>query len=347
MRLNPGLSLVRLTPDTVQIGSGMRSTQLSGCSPEVLAFLDRLQAGIEDGREPDVVRSCGLDPAEARALVSSLEDFLHRHASPAGTGPGHAADVLAQDMATGLAVDHGPVDSRDRAGETLARRHRIGAQVLGLGRTGAAVARSLAAAGIGRLALWDCAEVATEDLGTGYLPADLGRIRSVALARRIDDIGLDPVILPLTTPDRPGPGGDVTVVVTRGAVDLEAVALARAADHALLPVVVRDDDVLVGPWCAPGVAGCPLCVDLAAAASDPLRSIRTDALLAAGAGREDLTLAMAAGSLAARQLLQWVDTGAVTDGAMLHLQASSGRVDTLTVPPHRDCGCGSGAAATG
>jgi hypothetical protein len=209
------------------------------------------------------------------------------------------------------------------------------------------VARCLAAAGIGRLALWDCAEVGAGDLGTGYLPADLGRIRPVALARRIDDVGLDPVILPLTAPTRPGPGGDATVMVTRGAVDLEAVALARAADHPLLPVVVRDDDVLVGPWCAPGVVGCPLCWDLAAAATDPLRSARTDALLAAGAGREDVTLASAAGSLAARQLLQWIDTGTVTDGAMLHLQAGSGRVDTLTVPPHRACACASTTTASG
>jgi hypothetical protein len=347
MRLNPGLSLVRLTPDAVQIGSGTGSTQLSGCSPEVLAFLDRLHSGIEDGREPEVVRSCGLDPAEARTLVSSLDGFLHRHPAPVGTGPGHAADVLAQDVATALAVDHGPVDSRERAAQIVARRRGAGAQVLGLGRAGAAVARSLAAAGVGRLVLWDCAEVATEDLGTGYLPADLGRVRPVALARRIDDVGLDPVVLPLTSPARPGPGGDVTVLVTRGAVDLEAVALARAADHPLLPVVVRDDDVLVGPWCAPGVSGCPLCWDLAAAATDPLRSTRTDALLAAGAGREDLALATAAGALAARQALQWIDTATITDGAMLHLQAASGRVDTLTVPPHRDCGCASGAATPG
>lgn len=341
MRLNPGLTLIRLAPDTVQIGSGTRSTQLSGCTPPMLAFLDRLAAGIEDDREPEAVRSCGLDPAEARTLVATLAGFLHRQASTAPAGPGHAADVLAQDVATALAVEAGPVDSLERAGQVMDRRRRTGVQVVGLGRTGAVVARALAAAGIGRLALWDRAEVGVGDLGTGYLPADLGRIRPVALARRIDDVGLDPVILPLTTPARPGPGGDVTVLVTRGAVDLEAVALARAADHPLLSVVVRDDDVLVGPWCAPGAAGCPQCWDLAAAAADPLRSTRTDALLAAQAGREDVTLATAAGSLAARQVLRWVDAGAVPDGAMLHLQATSGRVDTLAVPAHPDCACSS------
>ncbi|WP_168199768.1 ThiF family adenylyltransferase [Citricoccus sp. SGAir0253] len=339
MRLNPGLSLVRLAEDTVQVGSGSRSTQLSGCTPAVMAFLDRLAAGIPDDGEREAVRTCGLDPAEARELVSMLEGFLHRQSSPPGPGAGHAADVLAQDLAAALAVEPGPVDSAERAADLLDRRRRAGVQVLGLGRTGAAVARSLAAAGIGRLVLWDRAEVATADLGTGYLPGDLGRIRPVALARRIDDVGLDPVVLPLTTPLPPGPGADATVVVTRGAVDPESLALARAADHALLPVVVRDDDVLVGPWCAPAATGCPGCWDLAAAATDPLRPARTEALLAAGAGREDLTLALAAGALAARRVLQWVDTGAVDAGTVLHLQAGTGRVDTLHVPAHPGCAC--------
>ncbi|HEY4615748.1 MAG TPA: hypothetical protein VIG75_09820, partial [Citricoccus sp.] len=146
MRLNPGLSLVRLTDDTVQIGSGARSTQVSGCSPAVLAFLDRLREGIEDGLEPDAVRECGLDPGQARALVSSLGGFLHRHDAPDATGPGHAADVLAQDLARAWAADAGPRDVRRRSAELLARRRRAGVQVLGLGRTGTAVARGLAAA---------------------------------------------------------------------------------------------------------------------------------------------------------------------------------------------------------
>lgn len=348
MRLNPGLSLVRLTDDTVQIGSGARSTQLSGCSPAVLAFLDRLREGIEDGLEPDAVRACGLDPGQARALVSSLEGFLHRHDAQDATGPGHAADVLAQDLARACAADAEPRDVRRRSSEVLTGRRQAGVQVLGLGRTGAVVARGLAAAGIGRLVLWDRQQVRTSDLGTGYLPADLGRSRPVALSRRLDDAGLDPAVLPLTAPDRPGPGGDLTVMVTHGAVDLEAVALARAADHPLLPVIVRDDDTLVGPWCAPGVPGCPLCWDLSAAGGDPLRSRRTQALLSARAGQEDVPDALAAGALAVRQALQWIDQGAAPEGVMLHLRAGSGLVDTLAVIPHRDCACAGwadGAAA--
>ncbi|HEY4615180.1 MAG TPA: hypothetical protein VIG75_06950, partial [Citricoccus sp.] len=91
--------------------------------------------------------------------------------------------------------------------------------------------------------------------------------------------------------------------------------------------------------CAPGVPGCPLCWDLSAAGGDPLRTRRTQALLSVWAGQEDIPDALAAGALAVRQALQWIDQGAAPEGAVLHLRAGSGVVDALTVAPHRDCAC--------
>jgi hypothetical protein len=369
MRLDPGLTLIALAPDTVQIGSGSRSLQVSGCSAAALGYLDLLVAGIPDGQESAAARACGLDPAEARALEASLAPVLRPHAPGSVPGLGHAGDLLAEDLGLSVALavvpsagadtsaaspgpgpiqdSEGDVDLVHAAGpvgvevllaEFLGRRRQAQVQVLGLGRTGAAVARVLASAGIGRLAVWDRVEVAGTDLGTGYLPADLGRSRPVALAHRIDDIGLDTVVLPLTSPARPGPGGDVTVLATRGATDYDFVALARSADHPVLPVVARDDDVLVGPWLVPGRGGCPLCWDLAAQESDPHRAARTAALASRRAGREEVASATAAGALAARQVLRWVDTGTAPAGTVLQLHGDAGQVDTLTVPNHPDCG---------
>jgi hypothetical protein len=375
MRLDPGLTLIALAPDTVQIGSGSRSLQVSGCSAAALGYLDLLVAGIHDGQESAAARACGLDPAEARALEASLAPVLRPHAPGSAPGLGHAGDLLAEDLGLSVAlappagadpsadspdpdsrhdsVGHvdlvhaaGPVGVEVLLAEFLGRRREAQVQVLGLGRTGAAVARVLAAAGIGRLAVWDRVEVSGSDLGTGYLPADLGRSRPVALAHRIDDIGLDTVVLPLTSPGRPGPGGDVTVLATRGATDYDFVALARSADHPVLPVVARDDDVLVGPWLVPGRGGCPLCWDLAAQESDPHRAARTAALARRRAGREEVATATAAGALAARQVLRWVDTGTAPAGTVLRLHGDAGQVDTLTVPAHPDCG-GTPAAPVG
>lgn len=356
MRLDPGLTVLQIAEDTVQIGSGTRSTQLSGCTPEALGYLDHLVRGIPDGHEAEAARRCGMDPAQARGLEASLADFLRRHEPPGSAGAGHASDVLADDLALALALDTGPavaagaVDARatdagERTAHVIASRQGLHVQVLGLGRTGAAVARVLAASGVGRLALWDHREVTVADLGTGYLTPDLGRHRAIALSHRLDDAGLDTVILPLTAPSRPRPGGTLTVSVTRGAADDDYLALARAADHPVLPVVMRDDDAVIGPWLMPGLGGCPLCWDLAARRADPLRVRRAAALSGQRAGREDVGLATAAGALAARQAVRWVETGTVGAGTALHVHGDGSRVDTLVVAAHPDCGCGPAGAA--
>lgn len=360
MRLDPGLTVLNIAEGTVQIGSGHRSMQLSGCSPAAVGYLSLLVPGIPDGREADAARRCGLDPAEARALEASLTAFLRRHDTPgpsASTGAGHASDVLADDLALSLALDTAPVsavapsgtdhagpagctDAAERAADVIAARRALQVQVLGLGRTGAVVARVLAASGVGRLALWDREEVTVADLGTGFLTPDLGRSRPIALSHRLDQAGLDTVVLPLTAPTRPGPGGILTVSVTRGTADEDYIALARSADHPVLPVVMRDDDALIGPWLMPGLGGCPLCWDLTARQSDPLRARRSAALAGQRAGREDVGLATAAGALAARQVIRWAETGMVGAGSVLQVHGDGCRVDALSVAPHPDCGCG-------
>lgn len=129
--------------------------------------------------------------------------------------------------------------------------------VAGLDAVGAAIAHALAGAGALRLALWDPRPVDAADLGTGLLPGDLGRPRAGALARRLGDVapglrvfahhGPVPVLV-----------GQATVAVG-SVLDADLAAQALAADHPLLPVTVGPKAVTVGPWCAPGVRGCPLC----------------------------------------------------------------------------------------
>ncbi|MFB9071039.1 hypothetical protein ACFFX0_07475 [Citricoccus parietis] len=187
--------------------------------------------------------------------------------------------------------------------------------------------------------MWDPQAVTAADLGTAYLAPDLGRSRPVALGRRVDDAGLGTVVLPLTSPVRPGPGGALTISVTRGAADYDYIALARTADHPVLPVVMRDDDALIGPWFVPGQGRCPLCWDLAARDADPARNRRTAALLGQRAGREDVAVATTAGALAARQVIRWAETGTAPAGAVLHVHGDGSRIDTLTVATHPECGC--------
>lgn len=129
--------------------------------------------------------------------------------------------------------------------------------VAGLDAVGAAIAHALAGAGALRLALWDPRPVDAADLGTGLLPGDLGRPRAGALERRLGDVAPG---LRLYAHHGPVPVlvGQATVAVG-SVLDADLAAQALAADHPLLPVTVGPKAVTVGPWCAPGVRGCPLC----------------------------------------------------------------------------------------
>lgn len=368
MQLNPGLSVTQVSEDVVQIGSGRRSIQLQGCSPAVLSFVERMRAGVADGTESAAARSAGLDPAHCRELLQELSPLLRWAPEDGPAGAGHSVDLLAQDIAVtqaAHALDHtaGKVPAVPTGAEVVRRRRRAAIQVAGLGRTGAAAASVLASAGIGRLVLCDPQPVGAGDLGTGYLSADVGRLRPIALARRLEGSALEPVVLPLTAPSGAAPAGDVTVLVCRGGLDVGFLALARSAEHPVLPVLVRDDDVLIGPWSTPGHPGCPLCWELTAGEWDEWRTRRTDALHRCGAGWEDTVVATAAAALAARAVTRFVDGAAVRDeagrgeadcgeadcgevtetpgdaGIMLRLDAVTGEAQSWTVPSHPGCGC--------
>lgn len=201
--------------------------------------------------------------------------------------------------------------------------------VAGLGAAGVAVAHALAGAGVRRLALWDPRPVEAADLGTGLLPGDLGRPRARALERRLTDAvpGLSALAhhgpLPVLV-------GQATVAV--GAVlDVDLAARALAADHPLLPVVVGPRAVTVGPWCAPGLPGCPLC----RLPADPLGTpgATTGRGGSAGAVPVDALTAQRAAVLAADALRAGPAAEAV------RADRATGRTRRSRVRPRAGCAC--------
>ncbi|MEU3846740.1 TOMM precursor leader peptide-binding protein [Micrococcus terreus] len=333
MRLNPGLHVVPIGGGTVLIGSGARTVQLTDCTPAVLQVLERLAHGVPDGTELELLRRCGVKEPAVAPLLSRLSEVLVPSAEQPGPQLGHLRDLLAADAAAVWARD-------GHADRMLERRSGSTVQVIGLGRTGAVVAQVLAAAGIGQLLLVDPLCVTVANLGTGYRSADLGRVRAVALSRRLDPEDRSLLVWPAVGVGPAELQGDLTVAVSLGALDRSLVAAARAADHPLLPVVVRDDDVVIGPWADPARPGCPECWDLWSTRTDPAQSDRTAALAGARAGWEETALSHAAGAMAAGQVLARVDAGqqAGASGHVLRLSAT-GQACTSTVEPHPDCGC--------
>lgn len=329
LRLRPGLRVLPRGADAVQVG------------------LDPRWAVVLDG----------LDPAEA-ALWSSVDETTDL-TSLAGTPRGTA--TLAGLDAAGLLrpdppradVVRGPTaaDARawsllrpDAAGESVvAARARAVVGVVGLGATGAGVARLLATAGVGTLLLDDETPVRSGDVAAGaHRWSDVGVPRSVALWRALRDVAPDVRVDPDTEPD-------VVVVVERDAADPARAALLASADVPHLSLVVRGADAVVGPWVRPGVGPCLRCLDLHRADADPAWP-RVLAALAGRASRgpgapgdapdEVGVLATACAALAAAQVL------AALAGAVPALCGTTAEITLPDLVPrlrawstHPDCGC--------
>lgn len=210
--------------------------------------------------------------------------------------------------------------------------------VLGLGRLGLQLARTLASLGARRLVLDDAGTVRHDDLGAGgYRLADLGRSRPAAAAGALADT-------PTTTAVSPGvldghdPGTlTAAVVVTHEQLDPACTwrLVAQGVPHLL--VTWSPGRLEVGPGVVPGATACLRCVDLHRAdeGAAPARGRH------AGSGVEDPVLALAGAGLAVARTLELLTPGAAARGLA--------RTTTLALPDlaqtteywpvHPACGC--------
>lgn len=218
----------------------------------------------------------------------------------------------------------------------------VDVHVAGLDAVGVAVAHALAGAGAHRMALWDPRPVDAADLGTGLLPGDLGRPRARALERRLLDVAPGLRVYAHHGP-LPVLVGQASVAVG-DVLDADLAAQALAADHPLLPVRVGPRAVTVGPWCAPGVVGCPLC----SLPADPVgppgrRSARGRATSSgeSGAAAVDALTAQRAAVLVADALRAGPSAGVV------RADRASGRTRRARVRPRAGCACDPDALAWG
>ncbi|WHS28370.1 ThiF family adenylyltransferase [Auritidibacter ignavus] len=365
MQINPGLSFVKISAGLVQIGSGERSLQISGVTPQVTALLEKLRRGIPDGSEPRHGKQAGLSTQETWRLISTLDPVLLN--SPAEPSPEPSTDCdVATATATLQAVTVEPSSQHDADEKTSVqvcpvdaptlhtRRAQSSVQILGTGRSGRALALLLANAGVARMWVWDPQPVTVSDLGTGFLPEDLSRCRGVATAEQLRHQFPDIEILPQSHPVAPQPCGDLSVCITRGGLATEFLDQAQRRAQPVLPVTLHDDRVVIGPWLLPQTSPCPHCWMAREAELDPSYADRQHALRAQAAGREPLGLAYAVAGLVGVQVLNWIDATPLRDvltltdagevpgavpGQVLSVSARTGAVSSFTISEHPRC-CG-------
>ncbi len=326
-----------------------------------LPLLWRDTTEVQIGTDPRwAVTLTDLSPSAARALaglgagatVRALEAALSDEDVPAEEVDAVLAHLRAAQLVVAPSTDDPSAPTRadartlallaldGDAAPVLARRARAVVRIVGLGRTGASLAATLAAAGVGSLQLDDEGPTRAEDVGFGGVRgADVGRPRAVALAGALHDAR--PALRTLTAV---GHRADLVVLVEHAVADPVAHAPLLDAGRPHLSIVLGEASVRVGPLVIPGRSACLRCLDLHRTTADPGWPT-VAAQLAADRARstrtEETTLAVLAAACAATQVLAQIDgrPAATHDGAV-EVALPLGLPVWQHWAPHPDCGCG-------
>lgn len=290
-----------------------------GADPRIAVVLDGLSPGQQRALDTLARRDLGTPGAiaeSARCTVPEVRGLLRRLTSRGlltATAPATATAAVSAGAA------RGPL-----AGAAVGV---LGGHPLGLG-----IARVLATAGVGTVAVVDSTAVRAADVGgAGYHPADLGQPREVAAIAHLRHARAGVGTGPPTEPDV------VVVVESRVSVPFRASGLVRQ-DVPHLTVVLRELDVVVGPAVRPGRDACLRCLDLHRTDADPCwPALATQLAVAPAPVIDPATLATAMGVAAAAVLAMITGRDAPWG---VSTEVAGGHLPRRRWAPHPDCGCG-------
>ena len=191
-----GVALWR-SPTCLQVGLDPQRAMVLDELPEPLAALLKRMDGVCSTTELlNEAQAAGSSRREALTMLADMHrcGLVQEAAADAGR-PGWHRVALATEAA-GWSV-HSCHPTR----QVLRQRRKAVVQVVGSGRVGIAVATGLAAAGVGHVAVHATGTVTAADLGTGYLPDDLGRPRAAAAKDAVRRCAPDVIIATRRRPD--------------------------------------------------------------------------------------------------------------------------------------------------
>lgn len=309
----------------VRVGTDPRwAAVLADLSPSAARALVTLPRGADDERTlRAVMRREEVPPDEADAVLAHLRAALLLVPAVATDSPDAAAWGLLEADGDGAAV--------------LERRRAACVGVVGLGRLGAALAATLARAGVGRLDLVDGGPVTRHEVGwSGVAARDVGRPRAAVVARALHD-----AVPTVQTPRGGGGPADLVVLVEEHVADPTRHRPLVTAGTPHLSVVVREASVIVGPLVRPGRGPCLRCLDAWRTDADPAWPAVAAQLAVRPAGQVEALLAAVAAPLAAAQVLAFLDGRTATaDAATLEVALPDALPRLAPLAVHPACGCG-------
>ena len=316
----------------IQIGTDPRwAVALTDLSPAAARALVGLRTGATVRSLTAALRAEAVPDSEVDAVLAHLR-AAHLVVQPSTDDPTAGTRADARTLAL-LAPD-------GDAAPVLARRARAVVHVRGLGRTGAAIATTLAAAGVGTLRVEDPTPTRVEDVGFGgYSAADVGTPRATALARTL--LGTWKHVRTVAPAGR---APDLVVLVEHDVADPIAYAPLLDAGRSHLSVVIGEARIRVGPLVDPGRTACLHCLELHRTDADPAWPTVAAQLAADGSRTlrdEETTVAAVAAATAAVQVLAAVDGRPVSvHGGTLEIELPLGLPVAHRWAPHPRCACG-------
>ncbi|MFN2479515.1 MAG: ThiF family adenylyltransferase [Pseudonocardiaceae bacterium] len=303
--------------------------------PAALATLLKRMDGIRSTAElVTEAHAAGCSRRDALMMLSDLHRCgLVQEASVADHGPpGWHRVALATEAASWS------IHTTRATRHVLCARREATVRVIGSGRVAVAVATALAAAGVGHLAFHTSGTVTAADLGTGYIPGDLGRARAVASADAVRRAAPDVSVAARRKPDLIVLC-DVVVPEPAMVTELHETGIAHLIGYA------HEGTAMVGPLVWPGRSSCLHCAELYRAELD-LAWPKLAAQLVGMVATAGLACTQLAAALTVEQVLAALAGPAAglpappTWGAALELDPVRGILQRHPRPPHPRCGCG-------
>lgn len=342
----------------LQVGLSPRhGVVLDGLTAADARLVDALDGSLDGAGLHELGTRLGIPPQRVDALVAALDAAgalvpgpVDRSSPTAAAPPSTARERLRPDASVWSLV---AVASGSDGADVVRARARRQVAVVGAGRTGAGIATTLAAAGVGSVLVRDDALTARADVcPAGASEADVGTPRATAAGRAAARVAPACATGPVSAGGRCAAGRpaghgdrpDVVVLTAHGAIDPRAGDALLRDDVPHLAVVVRESDVVVGPLVLPGRSPCLRCLDLHRSARDPLWP-RVVAQLAVPRRRghpppEETALSTAVAGLAALQVLGQLDGRVPASlGATLEVALPDGLVSRRPWTTHPSCGC--------
>lgn len=337
LRLAPGRAALWRSPTCLQLGLDHQRAMVLDGLPEPLAALLRHMDGVRSTTELlTEAQAAGSSRHEAFTMLCDLHQFglVQEVPAPEGGRPGWHRVALAAE-ATNWSV-HSCYPTR----QVLRQRRNAVVQVTGSGRVAVAAATALAAAGVGHVAVHATGTVTAADLGTGYLPDDIGRPRVTAAADAVRRCSPEVIVAAHRRPD---------LIVLSDVVVPEPAVVTELLGSRIPHLIgyAHEGTAVVGPLVWPGRSSCLYCAELHRAELD-VAWPKLSAQLVGQIPTAGLACTLLAAALIAEQVLTTLaGPGAglavpPTWGAALQLDPVRGTLLRLPRPAHPRCGCGAG-----